>query len=75
MLQGRVVDLEQCESLMIKHPHGRGVSIENQPVLRFAFPQFFLRLFAVGHVPRVDDERRDFRLANPVLPHRFQIDP
>ena len=41
----------------------------------FAFPQRLRRLFAFGHIARIQNHARDLRILQPVLANRFEITP
>ena len=49
MLDRRVIDFQERKRLVVEHPHGRGVAVENQAILLFALSQLRFRL-ACGRV-------------------------
>src|SRR5436190_8447506 len=75
MLNGGIVDFQESQTGVIENPHGDGVTVENETILLFAFAQGGLGLLAVGHVARVDNDRGDFRVREPILADGLDITP
>ena len=75
MPDGRLVHFQKRLRFHIKHPHGIGIAVEQQPVLPLAVAQFLLRAPAVGNVADTDHHAADFRVVQPVFADGFKLQP
>ena len=75
MRDGRIIDFEELQCLLVKDPHGGGIAIENQPVLFLAFTQSRLGPLAVRDIARVNHDCPDLRVCEPILSDCLKIAP
>jgi hypothetical protein len=66
MLDRRIVDRKELESLGVVHPHRQGAALEQQARALLAGPQGILGLFRFRHVVEVGDDPEHRRIGQEV---------